>query len=455
MDKSKFIFLTEVIFLLAAVLAVDYYFFAGDRFWGVHPHPFFFIVLLVCVQYGAAEGLATALLATATLTTGNFPEQTFSQNIYDYIFNVWHQPVIWIVSSVILGGFRDRYLEERKILQKKWDHSLKQVEIFSKACEVSDIERKRLETHVSGQASFLLSLHQTALDIGAVGSEQVFDNILEITQRVTKSNKCSWYVLDNAILESNSQVGWDMDDPYSRMFNALSPLFEQVIRHKRILSITNPEDEEILDGQGMMAGPIIHPDTKKVYGMLKIEDMGFLSLNIQSVKTFEQLCDWLGTLLNPESASKHETHDTDEAMVVRANADVSHNTKMFSNNYFEQLSQFLTLHNYKGSFEGQSIILHPPANVFLNEELQQKIETTINETMRNLLGEEIQFFEGKKDNSEFIVVIAHISLERAQEISKGLMKSLIDQQSDNISFSEFTVSIKSVGETIEPGPAIK
>lgn len=445
MDKSKLSFLKEVIFLLAMVLVVDHYFFAGDRFWGIHPHPFFFIVLLVSVQYGAAEGLASALLATATLVIGNLPEQTFSQNIYDHIFHIWHQPVIWIVSSVLLGGFRDRYIEERKILQKKWNHSLRQVEIFSKACEVSDIERKRLETHVSGQSSFLLSLHQTALNIGAVGTEQVLDNILEITQRVTKSKKCSWYVLDNAILESNSQFGWEMDEPYSRMFNALSPLFEQVIRHKRILSITNHEDEIILDGQGMLAGPIIHPGTNKVYGMLKIEYMDFLSLNVQSVQTFKQLCEWLGTLLDSASTEK------DGTMMIKANP----NQELFSNNYFEQLSKFLTLHNYKGVFEGQSIILQPPPNSFLSEDLQQEIQISINETMRTLLREGTLFFEGKKSNSEFVVVIADISPERAKEISLGLMKSLIDQLSDKINFSEFSVSIKSVGEKSAPGPVIK
>lgn len=449
MDRSKFSFLKEVIILLAAVLAVDYYFFAGNRFWGIHPHPFFFIVLLVSVQYGAAEGLASALLATATFVTGNLPEQSFSQGIYDYIFQTWHQPVIWIVSSVILGGFRDRFLEEKNILQNKWDHSLKQVEIFSKACEVSDVERKRLETHVSGQASFLLSLHQTAVNIGAVGTEQVFDNILEITQRVTKSKKCSWYVLDNAILESNSQFGWDMDESYSRMFNALSPLFEQVIRHKRILSITHPEDEEILDGQGMLAGPVIHPGTNKVHGMLKIEHMDFLSLNVQSVETFKQHCEWLGTLLDPAPG------ENDETMVINANSKVNSNSKVFSNNYFEKLSEFLTLHNYQGTFEGQSIILHPPADLILSEELQQEIETTINKTMNNLLDEETHFFEGKKDNSDFIVVIAQISLEEAREVSLGLIKSLIDRQTDKINFSEFSVTIKSIGETVEPGPAVK
>jgi len=445
MDKSKLFFLKEVIFLFAAALAVDYYFFAGDRFWGIHPHPFFFIVLLVSVQYGALEGLGSALLASATFVIGNLPEQTFSQNIYDYLFHIWHQPVIWIVSSVILGGFRDRYIEERKILQKKWDHSLRQVEIFSKACEVSDFERKRLETHVSGQSSFLLSLHQTALDIGAVETEQTLDNILEITQRVTKSKKCSWYILDNAVLESNSQFGWHMDEPYSRTFNALSPLFEQVIGHKRILSITSPKDEEILNGQGMLAGPIIHPETKRVYGMLKIELMDFLSLNVQSVQTFRQLCEWLGTLLDPASTGK------DETMVINANP----KHELFSNNYFEQLSEFLTLQNYKGAFESQSIILQPPANILLSGESQQEIQTTINETMHTLLNGEHQFFNGKKNNSEFIVVIAHISLEQIREISLGLMQSLKDRLSEKINISGFSVSIKSVGEKSASGPAIK
>lgn len=449
MNISKLSFLKEVIFLIAAVLVVDHYFFAGDRFWGIHPHPFFFIVLLVSVQYGSSEGLASAFLATATLVTGNLPEQTFGQNIYDYILHIGHQPVIWIVSSVILGGFRDRYIEERKTLQKQWAHSQRQVEIFSKACEVSDTERKRLETHVSGQSSFLLSLHQTALNIGAVGTEQILDNILEITQRVTKSKKCSWYVLDNAVLESNSQLGWDIDDPYPRMFNALSPLFEKVIRHRRILSITNPKDEEILQGQGVLAGPIIHPGTNKVYGMLKIEDMDFLSLNIQSVQTFKQLCEWLGTLLAPEPASGNEIR------VINASSSASPSQELFSHNYFEQLSEFLTLQNYKGAFGGQSIILQPPANLLLSEDLQQEIQTTINETMRTLLGKETLFFEGKKDNFEFIVVIAHISLEQAREISMGLIKSLKDRLSGKINFSEFFVSIKSVGEKDEPGPAIK
>jgi len=291
MKKIRVPFLMEIVFLLAVVLMVDHFYFSGSRFWAVHPHPFLFIVLLISVQYGAIEGLITALLAATALLAGNIPEQNFSQDLYDYFIHIGHQPFIWSVSAIIIGGFRDRYIEERRALEKKLTLSQKQVEVFSKACEISDMERKRLETHVSGQSSFLLSLHQTALDMDAVGPEQILDNILEITQRVTKSEKCSWYVLDNSVLETSSQLGWQIDDPYSRLFTALSPLFQEVIRHKRTLAITSKEDEVILDGQGMIAGPIISPKTGKVYGMLKIERLNFISLNLKSVQTFKQLCD--------------------------------------------------------------------------------------------------------------------------------------------------------------------
>ncbi len=443
MKKIKVPFLMEIVFLLAMVLVVDHTFFAGDRFWGVHPHPFFFIVLLVSVQYGAVEGLVSALLASTALLSGNIPEQNFTQDLYEYSIHIGHQPIIWSVSAILIGGFRDRYIEEQRDLGKKLIHSQKQVQVFSKACEISDMERKRLETHVSGQSSFLLSLHQTALDMDAVGPEQILDNILEITQRVTKSEKCSWYVLDNSVLETSSQLGWEIDESYSRVFTALSPLFQEIIGNKRTLAITNKEDEIILDNQGVMAGPITSPNTGKVYGMLKIERLNFVSLNVKSVQTFKQLCDWMGTLLDPAPTLSKEN------MVISANP----SRGLFSNNYFERLSEFLTLAADKNEFGNQSIIICPPQEVYITEHLHQDLEISINEIMHTLLDEKALFFSGQKNNSEFIVVLNNMSLEKAKEISTQLMASLEERLSNKIDISEFSVAIKSMGERSDLGTA--
>lgn len=431
----------EIIFLLAAVLIADHTFFNGDRFEGVHPHPFFFIVLLISVQYGTIEGLITVLLASTALLAGNIPEQSFSQNMYDYFMHIGHQPIIWGVSAILIGGFRDRYIVERRVLEKKLTQSQKQVEVFSKACEISDMERKRLETHVSGQSSFLLSLHQTALNMDAVGPEQVLDNILEITQRVTKSAKCSWYVLDNSVLETSSQLGWKIDESYSRLFTALSPLFQEIIGNRRTLVITNKEDEEILDGQGMIAGPIISQNTGKVYGMLKIEDLNFISLNLKNVQTFKQLCEWMGTLLDPALR--------EENLVINAEP----RNGLFSNNYFERLSEFLTLTADKTEFGSQSIVIHPPQEVFTTEHLHKEVEIFINEIMPTLLDRETLFFVGQKNNSEFIVVLGNVSPEEAKETSIQLMALLKEQLSNKIDTSKFSVAIKSTGERSDLGTA--
>jgi polysaccharide biosynthesis protein PelD len=443
MKKIKFSFLMEIIFLLAAVLMVDHTTFSGDRFWGVHPHPFLFIVLLISVQYGAIEGLITALLASTALLTGNIPEQNFSQNMYDYFIHIGHQPIIWSVSAIIIGGFRDRYIEERRALEKKLTQSQKQVEVFSKACEISDLERKRLETHVSGQSSFLLSLHQTALNMDAVGPEQILDNILEITQRVTKSEKCSWYALDNSVLETSSQLGWQIDEPYSRVYTALSPLFQEVVGHKRTLVITNKEDEIFLDNQGMMAGPVINPNTGKVYGMLKIERLNFISLNLKSVETFKQLCEWMGTLFDPAPVSR------DENMVIIAEP----RHELFSNNYFERLSEFLTLTADKNEFGNQSIIIRPPQEVFTTEHLHRELEVAINEILHGMLENKTLFFDGQKNNSEFIVILANTSPAQAKEVSFELINSLEERLSNKIDVSEFSVAIKSTGERSDLGTA--
>jgi GAF domain-containing protein len=443
MKKIKIPFLLETVVLLAAVLMVDHSFFSGDRFWEVNPHPFLFIVILISVQYGAIEGLIAAFLASAALLAGNVPAQSFSQDLYEYYLHIGQQPIIWSVSAILIGGFRDRYLEERQDLEKKLTHSQKQVEVFSKACEISDMERKRLETHVSGQSSFLLSLHQTALDMDAVAPEQILDNILEIAQRVTKSEKCSWYVLDNSVLETSSQLGWQIDEPYVRVFTALSPLFQEIIGKKRTLNITHKEDEAILDGQGMMAGPIVSPTTGKVYGMLKIERLNFISLNLKSVQTFNQLCEWMGTLLDPKPDSEKEH------MVVSAVP----STGLYSDTYFDRLSEFLTLSADNNEFGSQSIILRPPLGVFSTEQLHREIETSIKEIMPSLLDDGTPFFDGQKNTSEFIVIIGNISPEKANEVAVQLLKSLEERLSPRIDISEFSVAIKSTGERRDLGTA--
>jgi len=151
----------------------------------------------------------------------------------------------------------------------------------------------------------------------------------------------------------------------------------------------------------------------------------------------------MGTLLDPAPTSMEEN------MVIKAEP----RHELFSNNYFERLSEFLTLTADKNEFGNQSIILRPPQEVFTNEHLHREVEVAINEIMHGMLENKTLFFDGQKNNTEFIVILANASPEEAKEISIQLMQSLKVRLSNKIDISEFSVAIKSTGERSDLGTA--
>ena len=71
----------EIALFFVAVLAIDALLLDGDRFWDVRPHPFWLIVILVAVQYGANASLVAALTASLALTVGNLPVPELGTNV--------------------------------------------------------------------------------------------------------------------------------------------------------------------------------------------------------------------------------------------------------------------------------------------------------------------------------------------------------------------------------------
>ena len=56
----RLVAIVEAILIIAAILLIDQFAGAGDRFMHVQPHPFWTPVLLVAAQYGALEEIGRA-----------------------------------------------------------------------------------------------------------------------------------------------------------------------------------------------------------------------------------------------------------------------------------------------------------------------------------------------------------------------------------------------------------
>ena len=77
----------EIVVIYAALLTADWLH-PGLELSDIRPHPFWFPVLLLSLQYGTVSGLLSAMIAIALLALGGFREQTPSETYFTYLLTI-------------------------------------------------------------------------------------------------------------------------------------------------------------------------------------------------------------------------------------------------------------------------------------------------------------------------------------------------------------------------------
>ena len=85
----------------------------------IKPHPFWFPVLLLSLQYGTVSGLLAAGVSILITTVLGWPEQDIGENHFNFLIRIWAEPVLWIVVALVLGQFRMRQIAQRRALLRK------------------------------------------------------------------------------------------------------------------------------------------------------------------------------------------------------------------------------------------------------------------------------------------------------------------------------------------------
>ncbi len=287
--------LVEIALFIAATVALDLLFFDGQRFQDVRPHPFWALVLLVTVQYGSAEGLLAAVSASIALYAGAVPEQEVDQDLYAYLFEIAVRPALWLATAIVLGELRMR--ERRRVLQlaQRLEETEQRERTLADAYHQLVVTKDSLEARIAGQLKTVFALYKAAKAIERLGPGEVLMGIDDLVNTVLLPRKFSLFLLNSNQLEAVLNEGWESRDRFSRVYDASDPLFEAVVGRRQFLCSVKPDDQRVLSDQGLLAGPLISADTGEIIGMLKIEAIGFLELNLQAIDNFRVLCDWIGT----------------------------------------------------------------------------------------------------------------------------------------------------------------
>ena len=196
---------------------------------------------------------------------------------------------------------------------------------------VSELKQKQ-ELRVAGQLRSSIDTYKAAKAIETLDPHEVVVGIQELVKAVMNPEKFSVYMLNGDVLEANIVSGWSHQEEFPRSFSSATGLFREVIGSREVLCIANSEHENILDGNAVLAGPLVDTDSGELVGMLKIESLGFTDLNLSTIESFRAICEWVGMAFI--NAAKYQT--------AKSESVVNPDHQLMTSGYFKRHTDYIS-----------------------------------------------------------------------------------------------------------------
>jgi hypothetical protein len=211
------------------------------------------------------------------------------------------------------------------------EESHQREELISTSYNFVKHRKESLEVQVSGQLLSSIDAYRAAKAVETLDPKSVMQEVERLVKSVLGPQKFSLAILHENKLSTTIIHGWAPGDKFAQEIDSYSPLFQAVVGQRELLVVANEQHEISLDNQGILAGPILDPATDRVIGMLKIEQLDFTSLSLNTVETFRALTDWVGTAL--VNARNYQS--------VKAEAIINPERNLLSYNYFKRQSDYM------------------------------------------------------------------------------------------------------------------
>lgn len=406
--------LVEMLIGLVVLTLIDAFAFSGDRFWDVNPHPFWIVVLIIAAQYGTAEGIVAAIAATLFYLVGNIPAQAEGMSHYDWLFSISINPILWLVGGWILGELRQRHIRERNLLAREVEESHQREELISTSYNFVKHRKESLEVQVSGQLLSSIDAYRAAKAVETLDPKSVMQGVERLVKSVLGPQKFSLAILHDNKLSTTIIHGWAPSDKFAQEIDSYSPLFQAVVGQRELLVVANEQHEISLDNQGIMAGPILDPSTDRVIGMLKIEQLDFTSLSLNTVETFRALTDWVGTAL--VNARNYQS--------VKAEAIINPERNLLSYNYFKRQSDYMRTLAKRVGFDLSMVVIKLNDAKNLSDAERVTVARQIAESVKTVLRSVDLAFDYQTDGEEYSILLPATAQAGASIVRDKIAKDM-------------------------------
>ncbi|MFN8057625.1 MAG: GAF domain-containing protein [Vicinamibacterales bacterium] len=400
----------EIALFLGLALAVDAVWGQGDRFWTVEPHPFWVIVLLMATQYGTRDALMAAAASSAALLVFNVPAHQIDQDVHAYTVTVLLRPLLWTLAALVLGELRMSHRRTFAALVERVTSSERQVDVLSRTHQELTSIKERLETRLAGQMRTAVSVYQAAKTLESLDPRKVLEGAAELVRIGLNARAYSVFLLEGSELRLASAAGWREGARFPDRYAESSALFQAVVGRQRFVSVAQVDGEQTLAGEGLVAGPLVHPRTGALIGMLKVEELAFLDLNLSSLHTFQALCEWVS--LAYANAREHE-----------ATRVLDDETSLYASGFLDRQAAYLAHIARRFGFDLSMLLLRVEVDG-LTDDLRAKVPSALADVAREVLRKTDLAFDYRQSDHQFAVLLPGAPAENVLVVADKLAAGL-------------------------------
>ncbi len=293
----------ELVIILSMMLLIAAATPIGAHLGSISPNPLWIPVLLLSSQYGTKAGVAAAVASMVVHWLAGAPPQAGGEDIYEYLYRIWREPMLWPVAAVVLGGFRDRQAQKTEALRSRLVEADAQLRSIGELAEELRAHCEALERQIACAADRSIEAGLAALDEVCKASPETLKLALVGAMEMLVG-PASYLVLtlrDGRLAvdgEISSALGDSRKPP--RIERLPEVLEMELLRGQRLLSIRKSEAVGKLAGVGLIAAPILTPTGDRLIGALLIQSMDPMRLTEATEHSLCVLCRELSQALSRE-----------------------------------------------------------------------------------------------------------------------------------------------------------
>lgn len=424
----------EILLFFTGALLIDTLLLDSSRFAHVCPHPFWIIVLLIAAQYGTAEGLLAAAASALVLLLFNLPEQSIGQSSYDYLFSLTATPLQWLIAAVALGELRMKHVRERRTLKQSLADSEEREEKITQSYQWTKELKEKLELRIAGQLRSTVVAYQAARSMESLSPVEVLSGLGDLVRAVLNPEKFSVYLLEGTEMTASLTHGWQEAEPFARHFGSGSTLYSAVIGSRARLCVVNAEQEGILAGQGVLAGPLVDKASGDVLGMLKIEKLGFTDLNLSSIETFSAMCEWAGSAI-----ANARTYQ-----VAREDTMVNPEHNLFTQGYFRRYADYITALGKRVGFDVSMLVIRLVNAEALSGDTRLIVARVLSEAVHRVLRSVDLAFDYQGTGDDYSIVLPATTRAGAEAVLTKIQAELSAHLTGHARDAAFSFSVQTL-----------